>query len=320
MISHKILRRVFFLVAVVFIAVIYWPKYPSPGWDPDFYIAKVRSSRDGTLQKIYYYRSTAKEAEPLVVSLHTWSGNYRQSDRDIALSAKKRGWNYIHPDARGPNITVKACCSDFVISDIDEAIDWALKNFNVDESRIYMIGASGGGYETLCMFMKSRHKIKTFAAWCPIADLVAWYEESRVRKETYAGDIIRCTDSKNGCLEVEKAKERSPLYWRTPVEKLKFSKLKIYAGIRDGHTGPVPFTHSARFYNKVLKDLDIKDESQYASENDLIYMDKNGSFPVLKHEKIGDRAIFYRKQQGNVELTIFDGGHESLAEYALDLL
>ena len=288
-------------------------------WGPDFKIVSVLSAKDHNIQKIYAYQSTSLDPKPLVVSLHSWSGDYKQCTSSLAAQAKIRNWNYIHPDARGPNSNTKACGSDFVISDIDEAIDWALKNWRVDENRIYVVGASGGGYDALCLFMKSRHRINTFAAWCPITDLAAWYKESKARNNSYAGDILLCTASKNGSLDRAKALERSPLYWRTPVEKCQISKLKIYAGIHDGRSGAVPFTHAVRFYNKILSDLSVKDRSLYVSEDDVATMEKTGSFPGPRVEKIAGRTIFYKKQYGPIELVIFDGGHELLESAALDL-
>eukprot|EP01034_Spumella_vulgaris_P027206 gene27206-33895_t len=81
---------------------------------------------------------------------------------------------------------------DYVIADIDEAIDWALKNMDVDKTNIYIVGYSGGGYATLAMYMKSRHSIKAFSAWASIADLTAWYAESLERKNKYVQEIIAC--------------------------------------------------------------------------------------------------------------------------------
>src|SRR5690606_2644791 len=63
---------------------------------------------------------------PLVVSLHTWSGDYRQKDTLIHFCIH-RGFHYIHPNFRGPNQNPEAMGSDKVVSDIDDAIDYLLK-------------------------------------------------------------------------------------------------------------------------------------------------------------------------------------------------
>ena len=176
----------------------------------------IRSSMDSTMQVFYYNRSVNNEPAPLVVQLHSWSYS-ADSLKTIELDteAGTKNYNYIFPDFRGINNQPKACCSEFVISDIDESIDWALKNMNVDKKRIYIIGYSGGGYATLAMYIKSRHNIRSFSAWVPISDIVAWYGQSQERKNQYAAQIIKCTGS-SAVFDTLKAKERSPLYWKTP--------------------------------------------------------------------------------------------------------
>ena len=121
----------------------------------------------------------------------------------------------------------------------------------VDPDEIYVIGQSGGGYATVAMFMKSRHKIKKFSAWVPLVDLIAWHRETSIRGFKYADEILACTHSQNGNLNEEMAKSKSPIYWDTPIEKLKESKLEIYAGVYDGMegNGTIPITHSINFYN-----------------------------------------------------------------------
>jgi predicted peptidase len=117
-------------------------------WDSDFKVVDVKSTVDHSIQKAYFYKSKSSAPKPLVVSLHSWSGTYEQKD-ELAAFSKTKDLNYIHPDFRGVNWTKDACCSDLALADIDDAIDYAIKNSNVDLSRIYVIGSSGGGYATL---------------------------------------------------------------------------------------------------------------------------------------------------------------------------
>ncbi len=165
-------------------------------WDSDFKVAEIISSVDGSVQKAYYSGARSENPRPLVVSLHTWSGNYTQAD-DLAEMCRDKDINYIHPDFRGENWTKDACCSDLVLSDIDDAISYAIRNSNVDKDKIFVIGVSGGGYATLSAFMRSKHNIAKFSAWASITDLVAWYNESRIRGANYAKNILDCTSSGN---------------------------------------------------------------------------------------------------------------------------
>ncbi len=287
---------------------------------PDFLKKdSIKSSLDNNMQVFYYYKSTELKRKPLVVQLHSWSnGADSLKTAFLAPEAKNKDWNYIFPNFRGVNNHGKACCSEFVIADIDEAIDWALKNMKVDFDQIYVAGVSGGGYATLAMYMKSRHKIRGFSAWASITDLSAWYLESVERKNKYAAEIIKCTDSGEK-LDVEKAKNRSPLFWKTPVKKRTNSILQIYAGIHDGYTGSVPISHSINFYNKLLVDAHEPDLGKFISDQDKSMMIKTQSFPNKKPNKLlGDRAILYQKSSKKITLTIFEGIHEMLNNVVLD--
>ncbi|MEO6452917.1 MAG: prolyl oligopeptidase family serine peptidase [Ginsengibacter sp.] len=289
-------------------------------WSADFKLAAIKSPVDGELQKAYFYKSKSTRPQPLIVSLHSWSWDYRQYDT-ISILSKEKEINYIHPNFRGQNWTKDACCSDLVISDIDDAIDYAIKNGNVDTSKIYVIGRSGGGYATISAFMKSRHRIKKFSSWVPLTDLVSWYDETRIRKLSYADNILICTHSANGKLNKEEAIQKSPIYWTTPAEKLRYAKLEIFDGIYDGleNNGPIPITHSINFYNKLLRDLKVSDSSKYISDAEKLKLLELRK-PLGGFGKIADRDICLMKEYGNIRITIFTGGHEMLQEYAFSEL
>lgn len=299
-------------------AVIRFDDTRSAVWDKSIGIVDVKSPIDKKTQKAYFYKTTSTTPQPLVVSLHTWSGNYTQQD-SISTLAKASNYNYIHPDFRGPNNNVEACGSRLALSDIDASIDFAIKHGNVDPDQIFVIGVSGGGYATLNMFMHSKHKIRKFSAWASISDLVAWYNECTEAGRKYAHDIYLSTGSKNNQLDINEAKKRSPLYSPTPVNKLKQSALFIATGVHDGITGSVPFTHSINLYNKVLKDLGVSEEKYYVSDDEIEQLIATRK-PLGDFGKIGGRTVCLQKQYGNIKLVIFDGGHEMLTDYAfLDL-
>ena len=287
-------------------------------WSNDFQLVEIKSAIDDHVQKAYFYRSTAADPAPLIVSLHTWSGDYSQEDPLSGL-CRDKGLNYIHPDFRGINNTKNACCSDLAINDIDESISYAIENANVDTSRIYVIGTSGGGYATLSAFMKSKKRIRKFSAWVPISDLIAWYHESSIRQNKYAGDILGCTESKDSILNKIVARQKSPVYWDTPASKLDDTELHIYTGIYDGIQGSVPITHSINFYNKLLSDLEVEDSSKYVSAYEKLQL-LEFRRPLADFGKIADRKIFLQKEYKNIKLVIFEGNHEMLPEYALDEL
>ena len=287
-------------------------------WDNDFKVVNIKSTKDGTIQKAYAYQTTAETPQPLVISLHSWSADYQQND-EYHNQVKELNWNYIHPDFRGQNNTSNACVSDLAIQDIDDAIDFALTNFNCDKEKIYVVGGSGGGYATLASFMKSKHKVAQFSAWCPISDIYWWHHQTKVRNLKYWEDILKCTDSPNGQLDEFSAKSKSPLYWETPTQKLATSKLKIYAGVYDGIQGSVPITQSINFYNKVLTDINCSDSSQFVSDKEIIQLLENQK-PLDNYGQIGNRKIILKKEYQNISLTIFDGKHEMLTDIVLQTL
>ncbi len=287
-------------------------------WDKDFEVIEIKSNMDNNIQKAYFYRSKSHKPRPLIVSLHTWSGYYKQYD-PLAELCKSKDLNYIHPDFRGTNTTKEACCSELALNDIDESITYALGNAKVDTSKIFVIGASGGGYATICAFMKSKHRINKFSAWVPVSDLIAGFSESIIRQNKYAGNILDCTESINGILNKTNAKQKSPIYWNTPTEKLGYAELNIYAGVYDGIQGSVPITQSINFYNKLLTDLAVTDSSKYVTDKEILHLLEYRK-PIGDSGKISNRRICLTRSFGNLKLVIFEGGHEMLTEYAIDEL
>jgi lysophospholipase L1-like esterase len=299
-------------------AKIQWDDQRNDSWPEAFKVVEIPSSLDGEIQKAYFYKSTETSARPLIVSLHTWSGDYTQED-PLALQVMERDWNFIHPDFRGVNNSPKALGSKFAIQDIEDAISYAMKNSNVDLSNIHVIGASGGGYATLYTFMNTRHHIRTFSAWVPISDIEAWYYQSAGRKNKYATHILAATSSGDTLLNSREAHERSPLFMDTPTNLRESSKLFIYAGIHDGYEGSVPISQSIDFYNKVIKDFGADDE-QLVSDKEIIDLLSMRSYPEKPSEMIGDRQVIFKRSFKNISLVLFEGKHEMLTNVALELL
>lgn len=289
-------------------------------WSREFKEVEIKSSVDGTMQRAYFFKAQAAEKRPLLVSLHSWSGDYKQKC-PLAIQAKDRDWNYIHPDFRGPNKRPEACLSNLALADIDDAIEYVIKNAAVDPEQVYVIGASGGGMAALGIFMRSRHRIRSIESWVPISDLGAMYEETLGRGLQYHKDILQCTGSKK-ILDLQQARDRSPYYWKTPMDRRNNTVLRIYAGIHDGYTGAIPITQSLKFYNKIIGDLGCKDKTAFVSLEEMLYMLETRRSPLKTDAlgSVGGRSIHYRKAYGNIQIVIFEGGHEMLSSVALDLL
>ena len=258
---------------------------------------------------------------PLLVSLHTWSGDYRQFD-SLAAWAIRNDWNYIHPDFQGPNVSERACLSGEVIRDIDQAIDWAIERWGADRDRIQVVGESGGGHAALGYWIAGKHPIASTQAWCAMTDLIAWHAEcaaSDIPKfRQHADDIMRCTGSV-ASLNQEQAALRSPLHM--PLPERARGALSIFAGITDGQPnadprGPVPVSPSIRFFNRVAAV-----HGTPGIEDALAMTFQHANFPWPKStEMFGGRRVALRRQSKNVTVVLFDGGHERLDGVVVELL
>lgn len=283
-------------------------------WPVEFSVVQIKSSADDSFQPAYFFASETGIKKPLIVSLHTWSGDYSQHD-PLADMAKNEGWNYIHPNFRGSNSTKDACLSEKVILDIDDAIQYATENSTVDKENIFVVGTSGGGYATLGVYLKTRHNIKAFLSWVPISDLVAWFHQSRSRNSKYLNDILACT-SEGNVLNENEARKKSPLFMDIPLKPN--GRLELYAGIDDGFTGDVPISHSILFFNRVV--MHYKNIEFLIGAEDIVNLLTRGVMRHDKHEKIGGREVLYSKESENIVLKIFDGGHEMLPNYTFSRL
>lgn len=287
-------------------------------WSPELTQVGFASTMDNEIQEAVFHSAT--EEAPLVISLHQWRANYRAFDpmSEIAL---EQDWNYIRPNFRGPNNRPEAGGSEYVVSDIDDAISFAVKYGNVDVDNIFVIGASGGGHAALMHLMNSQLPVARYSVWVPITDLIAWYGESRVRDRDYYQDIMAITESTDQ-LNVHEARRRSPIYQEPPIERLQETDVHIFAGVNDGYEGSVPISHSINFYNMLISELEYGEEYEvpYNVEAQLIYTQSLFDTDNQENIMLGDRQIIYQTASPTTALTIFDGDHEILHDKAFGLL
>lgn len=296
-----------------------WDDTLNTGWPEGFIIADIVSSADGSIQKGWFYRSPAGGSAPLIVSLHTWSGDYSQED-PLAEEAVRRGWNYIHPDFRGPNVSPRAGASDLVISDIRDAIEYGLKHTGARPDDVHLIGVSGGGYAVLAAWMKLDYPVRSFSAWAPISDLEAWYYECSSRGLKYAADIEGITTGGAG-FDPAEARRRSPIFMDYRPGWRKDAYLHIYTGITDGYNGSVPITHSIEFYNRIIRLKHPGEEELIVPDSLVISLLARRYNPgTVMTNKIAGRKVILSAGNAVTTLVIFDGGHEMLAPHALSLI
>ncbi len=296
-----------------------WDNIYSKNWPDGFVPVDIPSSFDNKIQKAVFYKSSLLKPQPLIVSLHTWSGDYLQED-PLAEEIVLRGWNYIHPDFRGPNNRPEACGSDAVLSDIQDAIVFAVEQGNVDTSEVHIIGVSGGGYATLLAFMQLNYPVKSFNSWAAISNLEDWYWECKGRGLKYAGDLEKVTTAGKGFNAVESQK-RSPALMNFPEEKRKQATLHIYTGIHDGYTGSVPVTHSINMFNHLVKETVPDRSNKIVSDSlKLVLLEKRLNPNPDTCLFLGERKIHLQREIPHITLTVFEGTHEMIVPQALALL
>jgi len=297
---------------------IAWDNTFDKNWPEGFEHVTIPSSADGKLQDAVFYKSTSRKPQPLIVSLHTWSGDFRQED-PLAKEVLIRGWNYIHPDFRGPNFGPEACGSDLVLSDIGDAIRFAVDHANVDREEVHLIGVSGGGYAALLAYLQVDYPVKSFSAWAAVADLERWYWECKGRQLVYASHLEMIT-GKGAGFDAAEARNRSPLAMDAKCKRENAS-LHIYTGIHDGYTGSVPITHSLHMYNKVAAYHVPGDDKVIISDSVICSLVTGRINPSPADKKqIGGRVVHFHRELKGLSLDIFEGGHEMIVPQALALI
>ena len=277
---------------------------------------KFRSSADESLRWTEIFATPSSEPVPLVVALHTWSSNWKQSSqKPIEDFCVENGWAYLHPDFRGPNRTPQATGSKLVIGDIVSAVEFACGKTKVDKKRIFLFGASGGGYTSLVMAGKRPDLWAGVSAWVPISDLRAWHKECKVKGLKYSRDIeLSCGGAPGLSPKVDQEyTKRSPL---TFLKNAKGVNLSINAGILDGHKGSVPISHSLLAFNEVAekKDRLAAEEIKYFTEKAKV---PTAPAREIKDPSFGKKAPLFRRTSGSASVTIFQGGHEWVAPVVL---
>lgn len=286
------------------------------GWNKAVESINYLSSADNTRQPMMFYKPTADSPRPLLVGLHSWSEDYTQEESAIyAEWCIANDWIFIHPNFRGPNVRPEATGSDLVIGDVLSAIEYARANARVDESRIYAVGWSGGGYLGLLLAGREPQIWAGVSAWVPISDLNAWYEESRRLGTGYAAEIAAsCGGAPVGDSAAQECRKRSPL---TYLENARDIPLDINHGIRDGRSQaePVPIGQSFRAFNLLAPAEDdlTEEEIEYFTREKKVPPNLEGETADPSH---GGLKILFRRQSGNARVTIFDGGHDKNTEAA----
>ncbi len=301
-------------ISVALLAIILSPTLTSAQKILDI---EYLSTADNTKQRALFFDPKPAKPVPLVVALHTWSGDYKQRHYGaIEKWVREKGWILIHPDFRGPAKRPEATGSDLVVKDIVSAVDYARKTSKVDERAVFCVGVSGGGYHALVMAGKHPELWAGVSAWASISDLKAWHEECTKSGRRYANDVVKSCGGKPGDSPMVDAEyvKRSPLsYLRNAKGKV---PLQIATGITDGHNGSVPISHSLLAFNEVAER-----EDRVPLESIRIMTEKAEVPPGLQTSRVdeafGGKTPLFERTSATATVTIFKGGHEIIQPAAI---
>ena len=284
---------------------------------------EVTSSKDGSKQPCYVilpadYDSNTN-ARPILVALHTWSNSVEQENTSWEEACYRRGWIYLFPHFRGPNNHPSACGSEIAQQDILDALTFAKSNYRVDTSQVYLAGVSGGGHMTMLMASRHPEHWTAASAWVGISDLAQWHVKHE--KTRYGAMMRACCGGAPGASSAidHQYTERSPIHFLQHSLRV---PLDIAAGIHDGHTGSVPISHSLNAFNVIARTAKARTISP--SEMEALSIPKGRLSSPLDSDQVKDKAlgrmIYLRRFAAQSRVTIFEGGHEGIAEAAFDWL
>ena len=202
----------------------------------------IKSTMDGSMQPSLFYKSTTDNKRPLLVGLHTWSHDRFNQINNMLPYAEKYDFNLLLPEFRGNNlktnpVCTQACGSEYAKQDIKDAIDYVIKNENVDKDNIFLLGLSGGGHMSLLMAGFCPEYFKAIGSYVPITDLKKWTKQNK----DYCEHVLACCSD-----DVDEMKKRSPLSY---VDNIAKANLKIFHGKFDP---VVPVSHSLELYERIM--------------------------------------------------------------------
>ena len=284
-------------------------------WPKEVQEVSIHSTADGTLQPALFWQASGEEERPLLVALHSWSGDYRQTTGvAYATRCMERRWHFLHPNFRGINERPAGTCSDLAVTDILDAVEFARRQARVDHRRIYLVGVSGGGMAALQVVAKAPALWAGVSAWVPISDLAAWHAETKTRHLYYTQQIEASCGGPPGTSAAVDFQ-----YWnRSPFHFLAHASgvpLDLNAGIHDGHDGSVPISHSLRAFNVLARPSDRLPESVMAELVEKAQV-PDGLRSQDRDSTYGANPVLFRRESGSVRITLFEGSHEILHDAA----
>jgi pimeloyl-ACP methyl ester carboxylesterase len=292
---------------------------------PEVEDIEIPSSADDISQAALFYDSGSEQDKPLLLVLHSWSTDYLQNiDIPLGQFAVANDWVFMHPNFRGQNDgNPDSTASDLAISDMEDALEYARENARIDESRIYLLGYSGGAMNALHLASRHPDVFAGVSAWVPVYDLVTWHQWNKERGEKYAGEIEQACGGEptEGSEAREECVKRSP---STHVPDVAGQiRILIAHGIGDTTVPPEQALHA---FN------DLANEEDRISEEQIDQLMSTREVPEALRERSSqggdafpafaeaDAKVLLHLESGPAELVLFEGEHDMLYRPGLEWL
>lgn len=277
---------------------------------PGIQEVRIKSTADGDMQPALFYTSETSGKRPLLVMLHSWSSEYLQEvSIPFAEWSVKYDWAFIHPNYRGKFNKPEAMASDLAIQDIVDAVNYAKEHAEIDESRIYILGSSGGAMTALVAAGRHPEIWAGVVAWVPVYDLVDWYAFSQYYPHrdynrhvvtACGGEPLPGTPAAQECLR------RSPV---TYINNVKGIPVFLAAGIEDVL---VPVSHTLRAFNALAQPSDTisREQMQFIDKQQKLPEELKTTSDGVKYFSGSDPNVIFTRQSGDVRLVLFEGVHD----------
>lgn len=117
---------------------------------------------------------------PLLIGIHGMGGSGQGTRDFLAPEANNRGWLLAAPEMHGNyyiNTGQYALAWPGAQHDIIDTIEYMMSEYEVDPSRVYIVGGSMGGQTAAMMVAKHPDVFAAAVPWKPLTDLTDWYYE-----------------------------------------------------------------------------------------------------------------------------------------------
>ncbi|GAB6386784.1 alpha/beta hydrolase family protein [Stutzerimonas marianensis] len=292
---------------------------------PEIEDIRIPSSADSSEQPALFYDSESDKKKPLLMVLHSWSTDYLQNiDIPLGQFAVANDWVFMHPDFRGQNDgRPESTASELAISDMQDALEYARDNADLDESRLYLLGYSGGAMNALHLASRHPEVFAGVAAWVPVYDLPSWHQWNKARGEKYADEIEQACggEPSEGSEALSECRKRSPSAHVPDVA----GKMRVLIAHGIGDT-TVPPEQALRAFNDLANEDDRIDQEQIdrlmqeREVPDALGRRSTHDDDELAHFAEADAEVLLHLKSGPAELVLFNGEHDMLYRPGLEWL